>query len=265
MRTSPRSRACLACLTLCAVLSGVPTIHAQNAKKDEAAVAVWNRAIEAVGTHKKPVTTVVASGTLTYFHPGGVTTTIDMKLIADGAEHLRWEAKAPGGVTITVLQGPGGYTQTKSTKTPISAADVTGRGSERFPALALATWLTAADTQLSYVGRVTGSGTDQHQVKLSKVLPAISAAKTRQAVEESTQIDWFFDATTGLPSWLRYYENAARHGQRLPLDLVFADFKQVDGVSIPTTVCSYRNTVKISELRFDKINLNAKVSADDFK
>lgn len=247
-----------------AVIAYFPmTLSAQGGDKDQNAAAILSRAVTALGAPLGSARTAIATGSYVQYRPEGKAVAYEVKMVASAPDRIRWETKGLDDTVIIVITGNSGWIQRGGQKRPVSLSDMAGRGFEKFPILALAAWKDAPNMQMNYLGAAANEGAEYQQVRISKLFGFVSV-KTAQQLERDTLVDWVFNPESGLPARVRYYENPAKYGQRLPVDLVFSDFRDLGGMIAPMTVTSYINNGIVGVVHFDDVKLNFPVSADDF-
>ena len=238
----------------------------QGSVKDPQAVAVLQRAVAALGANAGNVSTAVAVGTYTGYLVGGRTVSYGIKLIAQTPDRIRWETTKADGVVTIAINGNTGWMQAGGQIKLFSLSDMAGRGFEKFPLGVLAAWIADPNINLRYAGRVSGSSNDFDQLRISKGFSSLNlSAQTKQLLELDTQADWYFDVASGLPAWVRFYQDPAKYGQKLPQDLAFSDFRDIGGVLMPMTVTNYIRQQMTSVVRFQNVQLNVAVSINEFK
>jgi len=240
-------------------------VEAQNAK-DPSVAGILSQAAVALGGQIETVKTVRAHGTYTRFLADGKTAIYDVQMVAAGPDRVRWDVAGAGNKTktTTVVAGNNGWIRTGGKKKPLAIDELAGKGFERFPVLLVAAWMNDAKVKLTDMGTAADAGIQYRQLRAMRAIAQAETGNRAELLEQSTQIDCYFDQS-GLPVWIRYYENPTKMGQTLAVDLRFSDPRNLAGVVVPMTVTISFDKQSVGVLRFDDIKVNVAVTADDFK
>jgi len=132
------------------------------------------------------------------------------------------------------------------------------------PAFTLAALTSAQNFVVVFVGQETKSGHSVYHLSVSQQLPQMSA-KTATLTQHLTQMDIFLDTSTFLPVALDFNihpDNDA--GLDLPVELLFLDYRSVNGAQIPFHVEKFLNNSLLLDLQFQTATLNSGLSAASF-
>jgi len=91
------------------------------------------------------------------------------------------------------------------------------------------------------------------------------AAKTAAVEQHLTQIDIFLDVSTSLPVALDFSTHPDNDaGLDIPVELLFSDYRPVNGAQIPFHVQKFLNNSLLLDLQFANAQLNSGLAASSF-
>jgi hypothetical protein len=133
-----------------------------------------------------------------------------------------------------------------------------------FPALALSNFLSAQNAVITYVGPETRDSKSLIHISASKQFPS-ETSDTASLLQHLTEIDVYLDSTTFLPAILTFNAHPDNNAKLdIPVELLFSDYRSVNGTQIPFHVQKIINNVLALDLEFDSAIVNTGVSASTF-
>lgn len=132
------------------------------------------------------------------------------------------------------------------------------------PAFTLATLASAQHSVAILVGQEMKNGASVYHLSASQQFPQMRG-KTAALSQRLSQIDVFLDASTLLPVALDFNAHPDNDaGLDIPVELLFSDYRTVNGVQIPFHVQKFFNGSLLLDLQFTSAQLNSGLSATDF-
>lgn len=226
-----------------------PSGAAQGAK-DPAAVALLDHAAGAAGAPPGRVSTLRASGTRVATDGGKV----PFRVSVEGAD-IRWEFDtAEGLVSVDLNLDSGRGSRGKAERVqPLRLSQEACLGLERLPILGLGRWIQASANRASLLQAVQEGGKEYDRVEVSRTEPAGSKDR-RRAVEEATRSELFLDRTGGLPAKVRCYSHPGDWRVEIPIDLVFSDYRRVQGVLWPFRAAAFYEKTPLWDLIYESVS-----------
>jgi hypothetical protein len=133
-----------------------------------------------------------------------------------------------------------------------------------FPALAIARRLSTSGYVATYVGHETHNSQAVEHVYVSQTSSSRSASGAR-LLEHLSQVDFFFDSTTLLPSAIAFDIHPDNNASLdITIEVQFSDYRAFKGAQIPFHVQKYLNNGLILDLQFQSASLNSGLSASEF-
>jgi hypothetical protein len=229
-----------------------PKADAQKAtpKVDEKAVAVVNRAVEALGGQAYlGVRTVTSKGYFTEFREGisGIPVTFRDYLVFPDRE--RTEFKGAGVQFLQVNTGETGWVFEAKKKL---LTDVTPEQVESFKTTLRTSidnlprgWWRTEGASLTYVGRREAGLARRNEV-------------VRVTYPDGFEAEFEFDAREGLPAKV-LYKRPGEEGERVEEEDRYAQFLNISGVRFPFVIDHYRAGQQSSRVNYDVVEINKPV------
>jgi hypothetical protein len=257
-------RNCAVAAIVSIVVAFPPALNAQGAK-DPSAMALLTQASAALSGQAVSVKTARASGTYVRNIGGGKTAAYDVTMVAVAPDRVRWDIAGASGKTTTVILGNSGWTLTGGKRKPLAIDELAGKGLERFPLLLISAWISDAKLNVADMGTAVANGIGYRQIEATRAMSRAAFGNRAPILERSTQMDLFLDAQTGMPVWLRYYQNPVKLGNMLAVNYLFSELKDIAGAVVPMTVTVRFDKQVLGVLRFDDVKVNVAVTPEDFK
>ncbi len=134
-----------------------------------------------------------------------------------------------------------------------------------FPAFTVGRSLASGKYVVVYIGQETHNGQTVQHVSVSQ-RPPLKAPPLGPSLAHLTQVDFFLDSVTLLPvaiSFNIHPDNDA--GLDLPVEIIFSDYRVVNGAQIPFHVQKYLNNGLTLDLQFQNVTTNTGLSAATFQ
>lgn len=205
------------------------------------------------GTARRVVGPSDESGTATYKAISGANR-LDLNL-SDGAhsEVANQTSSTPAGS----WSGPDNVSH------PMALQNVSNKASVS-PAFTLAALISAQNLVATFVGQETKAGHTVNHLCGFQQFPQM-AAKTAAVERRLTQIDIFLDVSTSLPVALDFSTHPDNDaGLDIPVELLFSDYRPVNGAQISFHVQKFLNNSLLLDLQFTSAQLNSGLSASAF-
>jgi hypothetical protein len=132
------------------------------------------------------------------------------------------------------------------------------------PAFTLAALTPAQNFLVTLVGQETKGGHSVYHLSASQQFPQM-AAKTALLEQHLTQLDIFLDSSTLLPVALDFSTHPDNDaGLDIPVELLFSDYRPVNGTQIPFHAQKFLNNSLLLDLQFTSAQLNSGLAASSF-
>jgi hypothetical protein len=193
------------------------------------------------------------SGTATYTAISGANR-LDLNL-SDGAhsEVANLTSASPAGS----WSGPDGVSHPMILHNLSNQANIS-------PVFTLAVLTATQNFVVTFVGQETKSGHTAYHLSGFQQFPQM-AAKTAAVEQHLTQIDIFLDVSTSLPVALDFSTHPDNDaGLDIPVELLFSDYRPVNGTQIPFHVQKFLNNSLLLDLQFTSAQLNSGLAASSF-
>jgi hypothetical protein len=131
-----------------------------------------------------------------------------------------------------------------------------------FPAFPISRGL-ATGYAATYVGHETRNG--QAVEHLSVIQQVSDPAQDVALLQHLSQIDFYFDSSTLLPASMTFNihpDNDA--GLDIPVEILFSDYRSVNGAQVPFHVQKFLNNGLILDLQFQTVTLNTGLTPSSF-
>jgi hypothetical protein len=133
-----------------------------------------------------------------------------------------------------------------------------------FPAFTVGRLLASGNSVVSYIGQETKNGHSVYHISAFQQFPQMSA-KTASLAQHLTQTEIFLDASTLLPLAFDFNTHPDDNaGLDMPVELLFSDYRIVNGAQIPFHVQKFLNSTLMLDLQFQTATLNSGLSASSF-
>jgi hypothetical protein len=135
-----------------------------------------------------------------------------------------------------------------------------------FPAFSLALLLYSSQTvNAQIIGEEIKAGQPVYHVAISQAVPQLSA-QTAALSQHLTQIDMYINTSSFLPVAFNFNTHPEDDaGQDVPVELLFSEYRLVNGVQIPFRVQKYLNNGLVLDLTFESAAINTGLSSASFQ
>lgn len=134
-----------------------------------------------------------------------------------------------------------------------------------FPAFAIARRLSGSGFVATYVGYETHNGQAVEHVSVSQTLPN-QYSPGAQTLQHLTQVDFFLDSTTLLPSAIAFSIHPDNDALiDIPVEIRFSDYRVVNGVQVPYHIQKFLNNSLILDFQAQSVTLNSGLTAATFQ
>ncbi len=150
---------------------------------------------------------------------------------------------------VGIWYGPDGLSH------PIASHNLVNK-SDIFPAFTLGGFNSTQNFVITLIGQETKSGRSVYHLSASQQFSQMNGAAAG-VMQHLTQTDIFLDVSTFLPVAADFNIHPDTDiGLDIPIELVFSDYRPVNGVQIPFRVQKYLNNSLILDLQFQSASLN---------
>jgi hypothetical protein len=133
-----------------------------------------------------------------------------------------------------------------------------------FPAFTLASLLSVPNAIMTYIGPETHDINAVQHVSVSQPAP-FPTPPGGVSVEHLTQVDFFLDSTTVLPSAVTFNTHPDKNPNvDIAIEIQFSDYRMVSGVQVPFHVKKFINNSLAFDLQFGNAVFNSGLSATSF-
>lgn len=253
-------------LLLTTVLLPIPNVAQQPIpQRDPQALSLLaNSLVMAGGARGIPSTEgFTASGTIVYFW-AGEKVSAQATVRARGADQFRLDADLPEGKRSYALsRGRGSLKQGRGETKDIPYHNTINAINPIFPYPALAAALADQLTSVSYVALVEVAGRQTHQIRVQRGLPP--GKDPDGVLSKLMTTTYFVDAQTSLMVRVSDVTHSVESFlTEYPRDLELEDYKNIDGVNVPTLVREKIDGQTVWELHLTTVAFNANYSDADF-
>lgn len=193
------------------------------------------------------------SGTATYNAISGANR---LDLSFSGGAHSEI-ANSTGAFPRGSWSGPDGVAH------PMALHNLTNQASIS-PAFTLFALTSAQNSVVTLVGEEAKNGAPVYHISASQQFPRMRGSRAALS-QRISQIDIFLDASTLLPVALDFNSHPDNDAALdIPAELLFFDYRTVNGVQIPFHVQKFLNGSLLLDLQFASARLNSGLSATNF-
>jgi len=133
-----------------------------------------------------------------------------------------------------------------------------------FPAFAVAHRLSSSGYVATYVGHETHSGQGVEHISVSKTPPA-QITSGAAFVQHLTEIDFFLDSSTFLPSAIAFSIHPDNDALiDIPVEIRFSDYRAVNGAQVPYHVQKLLNNTLILDFQAQTVTFNTGLTVSSF-
>jgi hypothetical protein len=133
-----------------------------------------------------------------------------------------------------------------------------------FPAFAITRRLSTSGYVPTYVGHETHNGQVVEHISVSQTSLA-SSTKDASFFQHLTQVDFFLDSTTLLPSAIAFNIHPDNNALLdIPVEIRFSDYRAVSGAQIPFHVQKFLNNSLTLDFRAESVAFNTGLTAAQF-
>lgn len=181
----------------------------------------------------------------------------------------RMDLTLPSGplteVYSTSASGPSGsWSGPDGAAHPIAFHNLSTDSNWFFPALILANILGNQNSSLVYVGQETKDGTAVLHISSSHIPPPAAAAEAT-LLQQLSQTEIYFDATSLLPVAIAFYTHPDNNALlNIPVEIRFSAYQRQSGVQVPMHVQKFINNSLLLDLQFQNVVFNSGLSATSF-
>lgn len=127
-----------------------------------------------------------------------------------------------------------------------------------FPAFAIARRLSVAGYVATYLGHETRNGQSVEHISVSQSLPLPNPLPGGISFEHLTQLDFFLDSTTLLPTAISFNIHPDNNALLdLPVEVQFSDYRAVNGAQVPFHVQKFLNNTLLLDFQVQTVTLNS--------
>lgn len=239
-------------------------VRAQPVDKTPEALQVLQRAIDHSNRGQAPLRTIRVSGTCTDLRAGQAP--VAFTLLARGSSRVRWELHPPSGTIVRVVDGDLGWIRLGDARRSLSLSETAGATVELFPLVGLSDWVGSPHERAVDLGREEIREQVFDKVEVSRSLPGRDRLdRIRQAVERSRRMELLLEEDTGRLSRLRYFRHPNDWRIDLPVQVLFSDFKIIQGRELPIMATVWEGDRPLLTYRFEQIELDVPVNPRDFQ
>lgn len=231
----------------------------QPPQRDPQAVAILQQALAAMGGSVPKDS--VATGTVILV-AGSTTENGTIRILTRGWDQSAEQLQMPSGNRTVVYSRGFGNEVHGATATSLQLELVATSQSPVFPLAILAGALSNSDVALQYLGLEALGGSSAHHIRFWNTF---ASNPKLQPFAEFTAKELWIDAATGLPRKLFYYRRAARGAApRIPLEVFYADYRNVGGVLYPFLIKKSLNGTPWITITLGSVVFNAGLTDADF-
>jgi len=261
MRRLPLSAFCLALSTVAMAQLSSATDRPIALKRDSQAEALVARVLAANGPRISAETGTTTSGTIRL---GEDPTRYPVKIYTMGNDHIRTEIDRPEGThTRIVNSGRASYTPGTGQNRNLNLLNTINERIEHIPSLSAIADDDTDHQQLEYLGENDVGG-----ARIQKVAASWSDAVTPDEQQEflnRTRIVYFIETETNRIVQVEYDRCAEEDSNVIfHYRVVYSDYTESGGRSIPATVTTYLNGAFLSELKIASYAENTGASPATF-
>jgi hypothetical protein len=133
-----------------------------------------------------------------------------------------------------------------------------------FPAFAIARRLSASGYVVTYIGHETHNGQAVEHISVSQTAP-VPNPPGGATFEHLTQIDFFLDSTSLLPSAIAFNLHPDNNALLdIPVEVQFNDYRAINGAQVPYHVQKLLNNTLILDFKVQTVTLNSGLAASTF-
>ena len=240
----------LACLSLAAQ---------QPPPRDPQAILVLQQSVAAMGGVVPSDS--VATGNIEIV-AGSKTESGTIRTLTRGLDQSAEQIQTQEGNRLLVYSRGGAADIQGTSSKSLSFELATSSQSPIFPICLVAAALNSPDSAFQYVGLETLDGLAVHHVRLWKTF--LSTPQMRHLAEFTVK-DLWFDASSGLPRKLAYDRRAASGAEpRIPLEVLFSDYRNVGGVLFPFRIEKSLNGTPWATITIQNVAFNTGLTEADF-
>lgn len=142
-----------------------------------------------------------------------------------------------------------------------------------FPAITLEKLAASQNYVLTYLGQETHNGATVLHVSAAEEFPTLAASSSAKTprlpfasmLQHLTQMDFYFDPKTLLPVALDFNEHPNNNALvDIPVEILFSDYQQLNGLTVPMKVQKYLNSSLLLDLQFTGVTTNSGLSTSAF-
>jgi len=243
---------------------GQTTGSSQGPRRDEQALTLLNRVLDAAGWHSGTAPgDFTASGTITYFEANAALSG-SATVRGRGARQFRMDAMLDEGRRSIILDNASWTLQEGSSRSGnVSHLDVGGLGILTLPYPSIAEALNDPTTWITYAGSAEASGHPVEEVHVwHRVLYQVDQLhiKVRPAAA-----DYFIDSQTGLIVRMADATHPSDPARQEPLHgLDFGDYTTIGGIAVPMLVTERSVGENVWQLHLNSFKFNSGLTGSEF-
>jgi outer membrane lipoprotein-sorting protein len=235
-------------------------------ERDPQAVNILTQAANAAGGIRV-LTTIQdfkGNGTITYYW-GGQEIQGNATLKGRGTGQFRLEALLPDGLqTVIVNNGTGSVVQSNGPSQSIPFHDAVNLGSLTFPFAYMASAAQDSAISVTYLGLEMVDGKSVQHIHTQRM--PLAQNKQMLLWSRLTSRDYYIDPVSlQLIKTSDLFHPKDSSNIDIPHDMVFADYRVVDGVLVPFSINEYVAGQHRSTIQLSQITLNTGLSDSDFQ
>lgn len=244
----------------------LPCVAQQPAVPDAQAAALLQKSLGALSGGQS-LTDVTLSGTVRRIAGSDDDTgTAVLKALASGAGRVDLSLSSGQRSEVSDLSKipAGAWSGPDRVSHPVAFHNLISEPAWFFPAFAIARRLSASGYVATYVGHETHNGAAVEHVSVSQTAP-LPNPPGGATFEHMTQIDFFLDSTTLLPSAISFNTHPDNNALLdIPVEVQFSDFRAVNGAQVPFHVQKLLNNTLILDFQAQTVTFNSGLAASVF-
>jgi hypothetical protein len=235
--------------------------------RDPRAISILRQCLKAEGgeTALTKIQDFRATGSITYFW-GGKEVKGTATMQGRGTEEFSVQATLDEGTRSMVIgKAAGTVSESKSQPTAIPYHNTVNLGALSFPVLSLARALNDSSTSITLVGTASVGQRTAYQIRTQRSFNSVGSAGSTTMSYVSIK-DYFLDTTSFLPLATRWMAHPPKdYRQEFPQEILFGDFRAVEGMIVPFSVSETLAGQKTWEFQAESFNVNVGLTESDFE
>jgi hypothetical protein len=261
----------IARLVLSAVLSALflnPSAAQQNASSSTQASQLLQQSLAALQGNT-PLTDVTLSGTARRIAGSDDDTgTAVLKAVVSGAGRIDLSLSSGQRsevCNLTAATPAGAWSGPDRISHPIAYHNLLTEPAWFFPGFAIARRLSSSGYAATYVGHETHNGQAVEHISVSQSSSLYATPPGPGSIEHLTQIDFFLDSATLLPTAIDFNIHADHNALLdIPVEVQFWDYHAVNGAQVPFHIQKFLNNSLILDFQAQSVTFNSGLAPSAF-